>query len=231
MKRFLAMAIVSLFSLTAIAESQIKPAITAPLADKSLLLDIAVTSSGKLVVVGEHGNILHSSNGQTWEQANVPVQSTLTAVTFVNPSLGWAVGHDATILATTDGGYSWKVQQHMPELEKPLLDIVFKNDKQGIAVGAYGLFFVTNDGGNTWTDVFQEELLYIEDLEYLNELKLEDEEAYLDERSSILPHFNRIYLDGRTMYLAGEIGLLAKSNDFGDTWQRLDEIYEGSFLI
>ena len=37
-------------------------------------------------------------------------------------------------------------------------------------------------------------------------------------------------MDGRTLYLVGEIGLIAKSNDFGASWQKLDEIYQGSFF-
>ena len=77
---------------------------------------------------------------------------------------------------------------------------------------------------------FHQELIPIEDIEYLEEIKLEDEEAYLDERSSILPHFNRLEVDGRTLYLTGELGLIAKSNDFGKTWERFDEVYQGSFF-
>ena len=64
----------------------------------------------------------------------------------------------------------------------------------------------------------------------LNQLKQEDQEAYLDERAGILPHFNRLKVDGITLYLVGEMGLIAKSNDFGRNWQKLDEVYHGSFF-
>ena len=37
-------------------------------------------------------------------------------------------------------------------------------------------------------------------------------------------------IDGRTTYLVGEIGMIAKSNDFGKHWNQLDEIYQGSFF-
>jgi photosystem II stability/assembly factor-like uncharacterized protein len=202
----------------------------APLASKSLLLDITSVDSSKLVAVGQHGHILISSDGQQWQQANVPINSTLTAVYFVNKNLGWAVGHDNSILHTTDGGNNWQVQQYMPETEKPLLDIVFRNAKEGIAVGAYGLFYRTNDGGQTWLAEFHQEFLAADDVTYLAELKAEDEEAYLDEIASILPHFNRIFRDGRTLYLVGEIGLIAKSNDFGQHWQPFKDVYQGSFF-
>lgn len=231
---FLMSLILYSFSLVSVAESSVSssytPSVKAPLVSKSLLLDITHISQDKLVAVGEHGHIITSADGITWLQANVPVQSTLTSVFFYNDKLGWAVGHDATILHSQDGGLTWQVQLFEPRLEKPLLDIVFKTPLEGIAIGAYGLFFRTIDGGLTWQNEFHSEFLLPDDAEYLAELKLEDEEAYLDEASSILPHFNRLVLDGRTLYMVGEIGLIAKSNDFGTNWQQFDEIYQGSFF-
>ena len=212
-----------------IFSAQAQDAIIAPLASKSLLLDITIVNQTTLVAVGERGHILLSTDGETWQQANVPVQATLTAVYFINENKGWAVGHDATILATNDGGLSWQLQQHLPQVQKPLLDVLFTDENNGIALGAYGLFYRTTDGGEHWAIEYHNELLFPEDQEYLAELKLEDEKAYLDEQSSILPHFNRVVADGRTLYLAGEIGLIAKSNDFGINWQKLEEIYPGSF--
>mgnify|MGYP000106079901 FL=1 len=216
------------FSIPSLAENI--PSVEARLASKSLLLDITKVGINKLVAVGERGHILLSSNAVDWQQANVPLQTTLTSVFFINNELGWAVGHDATILNTKDGGLTWQIQQNKPELEKPLLDIVFKNSTEGLAIGAYGLSFRTTDGGVTWENEFHSEFLLPEDAEYLKELKQEDEEAYLDEASSILPHFNRIVIDGRTLYMVGEIGLIAKSNDFGRNWLPFDEIYQGSFF-
>lgn len=204
--------------------------IKVPLASKSLLLDITKVGQSKLAAVGEHGHIILSADAINWQQADVPLQTTLTSVFFISSKLGWAVGHDATILHTEDGGLTWQIQQYKPELEKPLLDIVFKNPQEGIAIGAYGLFFRTLDGGKSWQNEFHGEFLLPDDAQYLAELKQEDEEAYLDEASSILSHFNRLVMDGRTLYLVGEVGLIAKSNDFGRSWQPFDEIYQGSFF-
>ncbi|PCI62516.1 MAG: hypothetical protein COB35_03695 [Gammaproteobacteria bacterium] len=201
-----------------------------PLASKSLLLDITLVDQVRLVAVGQHGNILTSNDAITWQQSSVPVQSTLTSVYFINSLQGWAVGHDATILHTSDGGYSWQVQQYLPNKEKPLLDVTFKDDLNGLAVGAYGLFYRTTDGGQTWHSEFHQEFLNADDTQYIADLKAEDEAAYLDEIASILPHFNRIIQDGRTLYLVGEIGLIAKSNDYGKHWQKFSEVYQGSFF-
>jgi len=237
MRLLVAFAVIYFFSLsTVFAQSEAststitKPATQSVLASKSLLLDISPIGQERLVAVGQQGHILLSSDGEEWQQANVPVQATLTSVYFLDEKLGWAVGHDATILHSKDGGLNWEIQQYLPSLQKPLLDIYFKNPKQGVAVGAYGQFFRSNDGGSTWKSEFHQEFLLADDIEYLNDLKSEDEEGYLDEISFILPHFNGVVLDGDTMFLLGETGLLAKSKDFGVTWQQFDGFYQGSFF-
>jgi photosystem II stability/assembly factor-like uncharacterized protein len=82
-----------------------------PLAAKSLLLDIA-TAAQRLVVAGEHGNILYSDdNGTHWQQAMVPTTRMLTGIHFVDGQHGWAVGHDGLILASDDGGKNWRIQR------------------------------------------------------------------------------------------------------------------------
>ncbi|MFB0979917.1 MAG: YCF48-related protein [Alteromonadaceae bacterium] len=227
MQRLLAFLLSSLFFLNAF--SQQFPAMQAPLASKSLMLDIIEINDKRLVAVGERGHILLSNDAINWRQANVPVRTTLTAVYFIDESYGWAVGHDSTILFSRDGGENWEVQQFLPAKEKPLLDVTFKDRQQGIAIGAYGQLYRTNDGGKNWTFEFHGEFLLPEDLAYLEELKQEDEEAYLDEQSSILAHFNSIFKDGRTLYMVGEVGLIAKSNDFAERWLPFNEIYQGSF--
>ncbi|WP_076417879.1 YCF48-related protein [Colwellia sp. UCD-KL20] len=212
------------------ANDAITSSMIAPLAEKSLLLDITSIQQKKLVAVGERGHVLLSVDGNNWQQVSVPTQETLTSVFFINNLVGWAVGHNSTILKTTNGGNNWQLQHSNPSLQKPLLDIVFKDPFHGVAVGAYGQFLRTIDGGKTWLSEFHEEFLLEEDKAFLDELKVDDEEAYFDERESILPHFNRIISDGRTTYLVGEIGLIAKSNDLGLTWTKFDEIYRGSFF-
>ena len=67
-------------------------------------------AGGALVAAGLHGTIVVSTdNGQSWTQAKVPVDLTLTDLYFTSPRDGWAVGHYGTILHSTDGGRSWRV--------------------------------------------------------------------------------------------------------------------------
>lgn len=182
-----------------------RPAEIAPLATRSLLLDIA-NNGKRIVAVGDRGQILVSSDGQSWAQVEVPVRSPLTAVSFSDENNGLAVGHDAVILRTRDGGRNWALQNFEPELEKPFLDVVFLDGQRGYAVGAYGLLYATADGGDSWAPVEAPEIL--EDELHLNSIvKLNDGE----------------------LFVAGETGLMGISTD-GEKWSQLQSPYEGSMF-
>ncbi len=81
-----------------------------------LILDgllLAASHAGKrIVAVGEFGHVaLSDDDGKTWRQAKqVPSQSTLTSVAFIDDTHGWAAGHDKTILVTADAGETWTLQ-------------------------------------------------------------------------------------------------------------------------
>lgn len=201
-----------------------------PLVSQSVLTDIVRLANGHLVAIGERGHIILSTDGANWQQTQVPVQANLNSVYFVDDSHGWAVGHDATILATTDGGQSWSLQQFLPELDKPLFDVYFKDQQNGFAVGAYGLFYSTQDGGNSWQQVWHASLANADDSAMLAELKETDPEGYQQELSSVLPHLNRLVVRNQIVYLVGEAGFWATSQDFGVSWQRQPEFYNGSLF-
>ena len=191
-----------LFSALHAAEPEFS--VIAPLASKSLLLGGAFTD-GHAVVVGERGHILYSDDqGDTWTQASVPTIATLTGVYFHDKNLGWAVGHDAVILRTTDGGKTWERVHFAPEEERPLLDVWFKDDKNGVAIGAYGFFLITADGGSSWSSK-----MISEDDWHLNQIRVSE--------------------TGR-LYIAGEAGMFYRSDDGGETWINLPTPYHGSFF-
>lgn len=199
-----------------------------PLASQALVLDIA-SMQATAIAVGERGHIF--TFDKQWQQVSSPTQALLTKAFLLTPTLGWAVGHDATILQTQDAGLSWQPQMQSPRIEKPFLDVLFFDKYHGVAVGAYGLFYRTQNGGRSWESEYHQELLFEEDIAYLDELKNEDMTLYLSERSTLLPHFNRIITlsDGRLL-MVGELGLVAISDDLGQYWQKQDLAYEGSFF-
>jgi photosystem II stability/assembly factor-like uncharacterized protein len=169
-----------------------------------LLLDGDVTGTA-IVAVGERGTILRSTDhGRTWDPAPSTTAATLTGVSFAGGSPhGWAVGHDALILATADGGRNWRQQWRAENLQDSFLDVLALDAQHVIALGAYGLFVTTADGGRTWT-----------------RRKIADNDY----------HLNRITRGpGGTLYIAGEHGTLLRSRDHGATWERIDSPYDGSF--
>lgn len=201
--------------------------VPARLAPSSLLLDVARTD-GRLVAVGERGHILLSTDeGTTWEQKIVPTQALLTSVFFLNDQQGWAVGHDQTILATTDGGQSWQLQHEDNSEDLPLFDIWFADAQHGLAVGAYALWLVTEDGGQHWDPAIFEPKETDEDIESIGDDKGDDRE----ELPPFDYHLHRFALsDTGTLYLVAEAGYVFRSQDQGKTWVSLPSPYEGSFF-
>jgi len=212
----------------AISAQQPTPAMPSHLAEQNLLTDI-VNVQGKLVAVGERGHIVYSTDGESWKQASVPVNVLLTAVDFVDDKVGFAVGHDATLLKTEDGGATWQVVNYQPEIDKPLLNVKAVGN-QVIAIGAYGLYIQSKDAGQTWTTEFHDELLVEDDRLYLEDLKQFEPEVYDEEKQFMLPHFNDVALVDGQLLMVGEAGFIASSNDLGNNWQQIEADYFGSYF-
>ena len=183
-----------------------RPAEIESLAVKNLMLD--VTNTGKhLIAVGDRGHILASNDGKNWVQVPVPVRAPLTAVSFPDENNGWAVGHDAVIVHTTDGGRTWALQMFEPSLEKPFLDVLFLDAQKGFAVGAYGLFYRTDDGGADWVEVQAPEV-----------------------RGDELHLYSIARLGNGSLFVSGEQGLLAVSVDGGSHWKKVASPYEATLF-
>lgn len=182
-------------------------AVPSDLASKALLLDV-VEAGTRLVAVGEFGHILLSDdNGTSWTQAaSVPTRNTLTSVVFIDNQTGYAVGHEATILKTVDGGNNWTLQYNERRGEDPLFGIYFADAKNGLAVGGFSKTYTTSDGGETWTT------------------RVLIEDSYDDF------HLNDLFTDTKgNVYIPAEFGTVYKSRDRGKTWAALETGYDGSF--
>ncbi|AIR91514.1 WD40/YVTN/BNR-like repeat-containing protein [Pseudomonas cremoricolorata] len=182
-------------------------AIASERAAHSLLID-AAQAGKRLVVVGDRGHILYSDDqGGAWTQAQVPSRQLLTAVYFVDAEHGWAVGHDAQVLASDDGGATWRKQFEDLAREAPLLDVLFLDTRHGFAVGAYGALLETRDGGQQWHDVGD---------------RLDNPEQL---------HLNAIaQVKDRGLFIVGEQGSLYRSSDDGQSWASVPGPYEGSLF-
>ena len=240
-------------------EYALLPALKTDLALEGLLIDIAHDGE-RLVVVGEAGHVLFSDdNGLSWVHADVPVSLAITAVSFAGPEQVWATAHHGYLLHSTDSGTSWQIkltgsdvarlsvgaiEQRVAELQAtvdnappdareelewvlddamfaldeataaidegmttPLLNVWFANDRDGYVLGAYGMFLRTRDGGKTWT---------------VEGNRLENPDNY---------HLYDIArTSSGTVIVVGEAGMLLRSPDDGNEWERVDAAYTGSYF-
>ncbi len=88
---------------------------------------------------------------------------------------------------------------------QPLMDMWFKNEMEGIVVGGFGTILSTKDGGATWQPI-------------------------LDRIDNLGKSLHAITRCGDDLFIAGETGRLFRSEDFGQSWQRLESPYVGSFF-
>ncbi len=89
---------------------------------------------------------------------------------------------------------------------RPLMDVWFKNELEGIIVGVFGMILKTSDGGKSWKPMLD---------------SIKNPNGY---------HYNGILRSGENLFIAGEMGLMFRSKDFGETWEQLILPYDGSFF-
>ncbi|PLU87322.1 MULTISPECIES: WD40/YVTN/BNR-like repeat-containing protein [Pseudomonas] len=185
------------------------PATLSSNATQATMLD-AAWAGARAVAVGDHGVVLLSDDqGKQWRQArSVPLSTPLTGVSFVDAKHGWAVGQWGAILATVDGGESWKIQRLSTEEDRPLFAVHFFNPRQGVAVGLWSLVLTTEDGGQTWAE--------------------QPVQAPPGAKRADL-NLMGLFADNRgTVYATAEHGKVLHSDDHGKNWHYLDTGYEGT---
>jgi len=72
----------------------------------------------------------------------------LEASLFIDNQNGWAVGEAGSVIHTTDGGKTWKVQES--GTRKWLYGVAFADEETGWVVGEDGVILRTTDGGENW---------------------------------------------------------------------------------
>lgn len=195
----------------------------------------AARAGDRIVAVGEHGIVALSDDaGAQWRQVASPVSVSLTAVRFADARHGVLTGHGGIVLTTADGGQTWtrrldgrqaaklaleaaRASGNAAEVvaaerlvadgaDKPFFDAAMFDAQRILVIGAYGLAFFTEDGGQRW----------------------ETWMPRLDNPKAL--HLHVVRRAGDTLLIAGEQGLLLRSDDAGRSFHRLASPYKGSWF-
>lgn len=173
---------------------------------KRNLFKVAFVSPQRGTAVGDFGTIVHTEDGgTTWQEIMLPDDfklpdsaldsgvlpndALLYGMSFVDENHGWISGEFGTILATSDGGTTWK--QQATGTESTLFGIDFIDQNTGVAVGIDSVILRTDDGGATWKPI----------------------RSPFDERS-----YYEVGLSGQYAWIAGGQGTILVSKDGGKEW-------------
>lgn len=194
--------------------------------------------------VGQLGKIFHTvDGGKSWDEQSSGTNLLLTAVDFVDRTHGWAVGERGVILHTTNGGATWREQQSGTPY--PLFDVKFLDQKNGWAVGHWGTILTTRDGGKQWLErsltLPLKEQGLIEPAAFHDVIDPETGEVIARARQLLtksvigeifrrgidtvqiredLILYSVFFLDGKQGWIAGERGLVLRTENGGESWEK-----------
>jgi photosystem II stability/assembly factor-like uncharacterized protein len=118
-----------------------------------------------------------------------PGDINLYAVSYADRDHVWVVGEFGTIMASDDGGRTFR-QQHGP-VETTLFGVYFADPRRGWAVGLDSTILRTEDGGTTWNA----------------------QTAPIAQRS-----YYDVVVEGERGWIVGDAGTVLRSGDGGATW-------------
>jgi len=216
------------------------PAQLSPLAAHTQLLAVERVGDA-LVAAGWRGHIVLANEvNPVWIQAQVPVSTDLTALSFPTRARGWAVGHAGVVLKTTDGGHTWERQLDGRAAGTLMAEYYRVRADAGDQAAARALADIelnTAEGPEElpWLDVdFRDEShgLLVGSFNMILETadggqswtplleRVDNPEAL---------HLNAVSTIAGEVYLASERGVVFKRDANGD-FQRLDTGYEGTWF-
>lgn len=245
-----------LLAISAVVQANGVVPATDPLLRGSIYVDLA-RAGDRVVAVGDRGHIIYSDDeGQHWRQAETPTSVLLTAVCFADAEHGWAVGHDAVVLGTRDGGTTWTLQysdalDDGAEAPDEALDEEALSDEALYSDDLYsddlysddpyadeGVAMVDTSGApllDVWCDS-SSHAMAVGGYGYMVETRDGGDSwqrANRDLNNADGWHFYSIApLNGEpdTLFISGEKGTLYRSRDRGETWAKLDSPYHGTFF-
>ena len=206
----------------------------------------------RIIAVGEQGSIVYSEDsGHRWRQAETPTSALLNAVCFADDLNGWAVGHDAVVLHTRDGGLTWEKQYE--DLFSPASWDDYDDDDADMD-DLYGDPYADVDDWDEDFDGGGDDILEFADAPLLDVhchsrkrviamggfgyyLETADGGQTWSKLTDKLsnPEASHLYSvvgfeDTDTLFIGGERGILFRSQDAGDNWGAINGPSTGTFF-
>jgi photosystem II stability/assembly factor-like uncharacterized protein len=175
-----------------------------------------------------------SDDGTNWNDVYLGNQI-LSGFTFINSSIGYAVGDSGTIIKTNNGGSSWVL---LPRITNhAFLDVCFPTIDTGYIVGKdfdnqCGIILKTTDGGSNWTFLSTSSTPLFGSVFFINsQVGWVVGSAIIkttDGGNSWIPYgTNYSYLwdvdfaNNNIGFIVGENGLILRTTDAGENWSVL----------
>jgi photosystem II stability/assembly factor-like uncharacterized protein len=121
-------------------------------------------------------------------------ENVIEKIFFANTEEGWMIGHEGTILHSTDGGYAWKEQNG--QTENNLVEIYFTDAKHGWITGYYNTLLYTSNSGKDWQKI----------------------NVYNDTTKI---NMDILFIDNQTGWMLNNAGYIYKTSDAGQLWNEL----------
>jgi photosystem II stability/assembly factor-like uncharacterized protein len=151
-KRGLLLAIIALVSLLHAGNcllAQNDFTLVSPKGTTVSLESVRSSNSGLVIVVGEGGVILRSTDaGVKWQRVSSGTTRWLYGVAVTQTGKCIAVGEAGTVLLSSDGGITWKLRSI--GASPTLLGADWAEEGAAIIAGQSGMMFKTTDGGSGW---------------------------------------------------------------------------------
>ncbi|HCA42052.1 MAG TPA: hypothetical protein DEP28_02225 [Bacteroidetes bacterium] len=208
------------------------------------LFSVSVISQDIVLVCGSGGVILKSINsGVNWENKNSGTGFDLYNINFLNLTTGFVCGGvfngNGLILKTTDAGENW--QNVLQITNSNLYSVIMINELTGFSAGSSGnsgVCYKTTNGGNNWSLVCTINNNILTGISFLNSetgyasgkriLKTTNGGVNWSEQYNDTNYFfSNVFSENNFVYLCSYNGHIAKSIDYGLTWN----IYSTGFEI
>ncbi len=193
------------------------------------------------------GYIINTTDGgDTWDEQVSSVSNLLHDVHFFNQDTGFVLGL-SSIQKTVDGGAVWtEVELDSLSMNPAFVSFDFI-DSTAYAVGDGGILLKSTDGGDTWTELTPlNSMAFYHAVDFTNQdtgivvggygtlqyalrtvdggmnwdsLDIEMTESFPD--GSFLDVF---FVEDSIVYVTGRLGKVARSYDYGETWQEMTRI-------